>query len=108
MQTIDSILSIAHLKFGLTAIVILLFLLWGLKAWRKFYANMLRVRKNKEELKRIQTLREQYKQDITTFLNSYRNDISTKLGKVKLKKDYLFFGVAPKKFLTSFKAILPR
>ena len=104
MQIIDSILSIAHLKFGVAAILILLLMLWGLKAWRKFYANILRVRKNREELKRIQKLREQYKHDISTFLNSYRNDISTKLEKSQAEKGLFIFWSGAEEIFNKFQS----
>ena len=104
MQIIDSILSIAYLKFGLVAIAILLFLLWSIKVWRKFYANLLRTRKNREELKRIQKLREQYKQDIATFLNSYRNDISTKLGKSQAEKGLFIFWSGVEEIFNKFQS----
>ena len=91
MQLIDSILSIANLKFGISAIAFLLIALWGMKIIRKIRASSLRSKKSKEELKRIENLRENYKQDITTFLNSYRADISTKLAESKAENGLFIF-----------------
>ena len=95
MQLIDSILSSENLKIGIAAIAILLLVLWVMKIAREVYANMQRVRinkrKNKEELKRIQNLRESYKQDIATFVNSYRADISTKLAESKAENGLFIF-----------------
>jgi len=79
MQIIDSFISIPNLKAGIAAIVILFLVLWGMNVARRVRANMQRARQNKEALMRINNLRENYKQDITAFLNSYRDDISTKL-----------------------------
>ena len=104
MQIIDSILSNAHLKSMLTALLMLLLVLWGLQVWRKFYANLLRVRKNREELKRIQKLREQYKQDISIFLNSYRNDISTKLEKSQAEKGLFIFWSGAEEIFNKFQS----
>lgn len=104
MQIIDSILSNAHLKSMLTALLMLLLVLWGLQVWRKFYANLLRVRKNREELKRIQKLRQQYKQDISIFLNSYRNDISTKLEKSQAEKGLFIFWSGAEEIFNKFQS----
>lgn len=79
-------------------------MLWGLQVWRKFYANLLRVRKNREELKRIQKLREQYKQDISIFLNSYRNDISTKLEKSQAEKGLFIFWSGVEEIFNKFQS----
>ena len=95
MQLIDSILSSENLKIGIAAIAVLLLVLWVMKIAREVYANMQRVRinkrKNKEELKRIKDLRESYKQDIATFINSYRADISTKLAESKAENGLFIF-----------------
>ncbi len=91
MQLIDSILSIANLKFGIAAIAFLLIVLWSMKVIRKIRENILRARIFKEELKRIENLRENYKQDITTFLNFYRADISTKLAESKAENGLFIF-----------------
>jgi len=91
MQLIDSILSVANLKIGVSAIAILLIALWGAKVIRKIRENILLARKNKEEEKRIENLRKNYKQDITIFLNSYRADISTKLAESKAENGLFIF-----------------
>ena len=95
MQLIDSIISSENLKIGIAAIAVLLLVLWVMKIAREVHANMQRVRinkrKNKEELKRIQNLRESYKQDIATFVNSYRADISAKLAENKAENGLFIF-----------------
>ncbi len=95
MQIIDSILSISNLNIGIAIIAILLLLLWGFNVARKMRNNILIARKhrdrNREELKRINDLRESYKQDIEIFLQSYRNDISTKLDQSKAENGLFIF-----------------
>lgn len=95
MQIIDSILSITNLKLGIAAIAILLLLLWGFNVVRRLRNNILTAKshrdRNREELKRIKDLRESYKQDISIFLNSYRNDISTKLDESKAENGLFIF-----------------
>ena len=103
MSLIDSLISIEKLKFSLIAIAILLFMLWGIKIWRKFRTNLQRVRKNREELKRIQKLREQYKQDITVFLNSYRDDISNKLEKSQAENGLFIFWSGAEEIFNKFE-----
>ena len=104
MNAVDSIISVVNLKTGLVAIVFLLLVLWGMKVWQKFHVNLQRVRKNREELKRIQTLREQYKQDITTFLNSYRNDISTKLEMSQAENGLFIFWSGAEEIFNKFQS----
>ena len=82
----------------------LLILLWGIKISRKIRANMLRIKKNREELKRIQNLREQYKQDITTFLNSYRADISTKLNASQAESGLFIFWSGAEEIFNKFQS----
>jgi len=91
MQYIDSLLSIANIKIAFAAIAFLLIVLWGIKVARKVRVNLQQVRNNREQLKHIENLRENYRQDITTFLNSYRNDISTKLGDSKAENGLFIF-----------------
>ncbi|QMU60486.1 MAG: hypothetical protein GKR92_01735 [Gammaproteobacteria bacterium] len=95
MQLIDSILSGVDIKTCIAAIAVLLLVLWVMKIAREVRSNMQRARKNKrknkEELKRIQNLRENYKQDISIFLNSYRADISTKLAESKAENGLFIF-----------------
>ncbi len=79
MQIIDSIVSISNLNLGVASIAILSLVFWIMKIVKRVRTKIQLTRKSREEVKRIQKLRENYKQDITTFLNSYRNDISTKL-----------------------------
>jgi Zn-dependent oligopeptidase len=104
MQTFDSILSVEHLKIVFVAIAFLILMLWGIKIVRKIRANILRVQKNKEELKRIQILRENYKQDITTFLNSYRNDISTRLEESKAENGLFIFWSGAEEVFKKFQS----
>lgn len=91
MQFIDSMLFMASIKIGVAAIAFLLIVLWGMKFIQKIRANGLLARNSKEELKRIENLRKNYKQDITTFLNSYRADISTKLAESKAENGLFIF-----------------
>jgi hypothetical protein len=104
MQTIDSILSVAHLKVAFAAIALLLLMLWSVKIVRKIRANVQRAQQNKQELRRIQTLRENYKQDITTFLNSYRNDISTKLEESKAENGLFIFWSGAEEVFKKFQS----
>jgi len=64
---------------------------WGFKVARKVRVNVQQVKNNRQQLKHIENLRENYRRDITTFLNSYRNDISTKLGESKAEKGLFIF-----------------
>ncbi len=95
MQIIDSVLSISNLKLGIAAIAILLLVLWGFNVVRRMRSNILIAKnhraRNREELQRIKELRENYKQDISIFLNSYRNDISTKLAESKAENGLFIF-----------------
>jgi len=91
MQFIDSMLPISNVSIGMVVIAFLLLTLWAMKVAKRMRGNMLILRKNNEELKRIQNLRETYKQDITTFLNSYRADISTKLEGSEADKGLFIF-----------------
>jgi hypothetical protein len=95
MQIIDSILSLSNFKVGIAAIAMLSLLLWGFNVVRRIRNNRLVAnnhrKRNKEELQRIKDLRESYKQDIAVFLNSYRNDISTKLDESKADNGLFIF-----------------
>lgn len=95
MQYLDSILSIVNLKLGIAAIGVLFLVLWAIRVGRKIRAkirtNLQQVKSNRDQLKQIEKLRENYKQDITTFLNSYRNDISTKLEESQAEKGLFIF-----------------
>lgn len=104
MQLIDSILSIANLKIGIVAITVLLLTLWLINVARKMRANLQQTRKNREEFKRIQNLRDSYKQDIATFLNSYRNDISTKLEENEAENGLFIFWGGAEEVLDKFQS----
>ncbi|MEM7402084.1 MAG: hypothetical protein AAF304_09065 [Pseudomonadota bacterium] len=104
MQIIDSILSIANLKLGLIGIAFLLFVLWAMKIWKKIHANIQCARKNRAELQRIKNLREQYKQDISIFLNSYRNDISTKLEASQAENGLFIFWSGAEEIFNKFQS----
>ena len=91
MNLIDSFFTGSYFKAGLFVIAVLLLSLWLMKIWREVRAKMQQERKNKQELARIQLLREQYKNDITVFLNSYRNDISTKLDTSQADRGLFIF-----------------
>jgi uncharacterized protein YoxC len=104
MQLIDSILSIANLKIGIVAITVLLLTLWLINVARKMRANLQQTRKNREEFKRIQNLRDSYKQDIATFLNSYRNDISTKLEESEAENGLFIFWGGAEEVLDKFQS----
>jgi|GEM_PF-3201617 len=102
MQLLDSILSIANLKIGVSAILVLFLVLWGLRVFRRVRETMLTRRMHSEELKRIQDLRENYKRDIETFLNSYRNDISTKLDGSQAENGLFIFWSGAEKIYSKF------
>jgi len=104
MQLIDSILSIANLKIGIVAITVLLLTLWLINVARKMRANLQQTRKNREEFKSIQNLRDSYKQDIATFLNSYRNDISTKLEESEAENGLFIFWGGAEEVLDKFQS----
>ena len=104
MNLIDSVFYGAYWKVGLLAIAVLLLFLLFLKVWRRIHTKLQIAKKNKEELKRIKMLRKQYKQDITTFLNSYRNDISTKLGASQAEKGLFIFWSGAEEIFNKFKS----
>ena len=95
MELIDSILSVAHLKAGVLLIVLLLFVIWAIRAYKRIRENYLVAQQRKVELKRIQDLRKHYQHDISRFIKSYRSDISTKLEENKVEKGlYVFWSNA--------------
>lgn len=104
MQLIDSIISIANLKIGIAAIMALLLMLWFSNVTRKVRANLQQIRKNREEFKRIQNLRDSYKQDIAAFLNSYRKDISTKLEERKAENGLFIYWSGAEEVLNKFQS----
>lgn len=91
MNLLDSIFYGAIWKVGLLAIAILLLSLYLFRIWHRISQKLQVAKKNKEELNRIQMLREQYKNDITTFLNSYRNDVSSKLDASQAENGLFIF-----------------
>ncbi len=91
MNLLDSIFYGAIWKVGLLAIAILLLSLYLFRIWHRISEKLQVAKKNKEELNRIQMLREQYKNDITTFLNSYRNDVSSKLDASQAENGLFIF-----------------
>lgn len=99
-------MSIVNFKFGIAVVAMLLLLLWGVRIGRKARAklrsNMLQVKQNREKLKQIENLRENYKQDITTFLNSYRNDISTKLEESQAENGLFIFWSGAENIFSKF------
>lgn len=104
MSLFDSILSIENVALGFICIGILLLLLWSMKFMRKIKENFKRARKNRDELRRIQALREQYKKDISIFLDSYRNDISTKLGASQAEKGLFIFWSGAEEIFNKFQS----
>jgi len=95
MQIIDSSLSITNIEIGIAVVAILLLILWGCNVVRRLRNNLSTAKqhreRNRQEVKRIKDLRESYKHDITIFLNSYRNDISTKLDESKAENGLFIF-----------------
>ncbi len=104
MQIIDSIISISNLKVGIAAIAVLLLALWVIKVLHRVRINSQRARKNREELNYIKNLRDNYKQDITTFLNSYRNDISSKLAESKAENGLFIFWSGAEEIFNNFES----
>lgn len=91
MQIIDSILSVEYLKAGAVLIALLLFSLWAIRVIQKLRVKFYAAQQRKSELKKIQELRKLYKQDIASFINSYRNDIFTKLEENKVENGLFVF-----------------
>ena len=79
MEIIDSIISISYTRIGIMLVAFLLFVMWALRFARRFKIKHLRVKQQKNEQKQIQMLRKQFRHDVSTFIESYRNDISAKL-----------------------------
>ena len=104
MPTIDSILSVSHLKTGAILIAFLLFALWANNIVRKLRAQFQIAQQHKAEIRRIQELRKQYKQDISTFIKSYRNDISTKLEENKVDNGLFVFWSGADEIFKKFKS----
>ncbi len=104
MQIIDSILSIANLHFGIAVIAILLCILWLNRALHRLRSKLRQVRINQQELRRVQYLRDNYKKDVSTFLNSYRNDISTKLEKSQAENGLFIFWSGAEEIVNKFES----
>ena len=104
MQIVDSLLSVTYLKSGAILILFLLLVLWFIKLARKVRENLQISKQRKKELKRIQDLRKSYKQDISSFLNYYRSDISTKLEDDKTENGLFVFWTGAENIFKKFES----
>ena len=104
MQFIDSLLSVAYFKSAVVLIVFLFFMLWVINLVRNVREKLQSAIRRKEELKRIQELRKSYKQDISSFLQFYRNDISTKLEDEKTDNGLFVFWSGAENMFKKFES----
>jgi len=104
MQFIDSLLSVAYFQGAVFLIVFLFLMLWIIKLVRIVRENLQIAKRRKENLKRIQELRYSYKQDISSFLKSYRNDISTKLEDDKTENGLFVFWTGAENIFKKFES----
>ncbi len=102
MEVIDSILSVSYLKLGVILIAFLLFVLWAYRVSQRIRHNYKLVQQRKAEQKRIQELRNHFQHDISTFVKSYRSDISTKLEKGKVENGLFVFWSGADNILKEF------
>ncbi len=95
MELLDSVSTVVHLKYALIAIAVLVIAFFTIRVVRKIQAKLKVIQQRKAEQKRIQELRNRFKQDISTFISSYRDDISSKLQEEKTDKGlYVFWSGA--------------
>ena len=108
MQFLDSIMPVVSIQLGIALIALLFLVFWvirvGRKVGAKFRSSRLRAKNNRDQLRQIENLRENYKQDITTFLNSYRNDISTKLGDSQAQDGLYIFWSGAENIFSKFSS----
>ena len=104
MELVDSILSVSYLGIGTIAIVLLLFAIWARRVILQMKNNYKLAQQRKAEQKRIQELRSHFKQDISTFINSYRSDISTKLEEGKVENGLFLFWSGADNIFKEFKS----
>lgn len=99
MQKMDSVMSIVDLNTGIVLIVTLLAALGAIRIYRVFHKKIQESQKAKQDVNQIQELRTLCKQDISTFVRSYRKDIYTKLEDEKTANGlYVFWSGADEVF----------
>ena len=103
MEIIDSILSVAYLKVGIISIVFLLFAFWAIEVIRKLRVKFQAALQRKADLEHVKKLRKQYKRDISAFIKSYQNDLSTKLEENEVKNGLFVFWDDADSILKKFK-----
>ena len=91
MQIIDSVLSFSGTQFGGIAISLLLLFFLFQRVTRRFIHTNELTKQQQAELKRIQALREQYKHDISSFVQSYNHEIYKKLEEENSNKGVFVF-----------------
>ena len=104
MEVIDSILAVSNLKIGGLFIAFLVFALWARRVIQRIHNNFKIAQQRRAEQKRIQELRNQYRQDISTFIKSYRSDISSKLEEGKVENGLFVFWSGADNIIQQFQS----
>ena len=85
-------------------IAFLLFAFWACRVIQRMQDKYKLAQQRKAEQKRIQELRKHFSQDISTFINSYRSDISTKLEEGKVENGLFVFWSGADNIIKEFKS----
>lgn len=104
MELIDSILSISYLKIGALLIVFMLLAIWINRVVQTYKFKYQLAQQHKAEQKRLQELRDQFRHDVSTFIKSYRSDISTKLEEEKVENGLYVFWSGADNILKDFQS----
>ena len=103
MQVVDSVLSISHLNLSAALIVFLLVMLCLIRIFRNLRKRVQVAQQIKHGASQIQELRSLYKQDISTFVHSYREDIIAKLEDEKTANGLYVFWSGADEIFRKFK-----